>query len=384
MSQLTFNKKLFYVVSSFAFYLLSTQTQALPDVPPEGVPRPPIHVVPNDQLLAPNGMSPAQIKQAYSLPLDNQGLGSTIAIVDSGDDPNIEADLTTFSNQYGLPVCTTANGCFTKLYSDGAKPAADPSWAVEISLDVEWAHAIAPQAKIILIETQDASSLYNGAAFAIKQKPTVISLSWGSPEFSSELAFDAIFKSSQVPIVAATGDSGNGVWYPSVSPYVVAAGGTQLNVDANGNYLSEIAWSGSGGGLSNFEVEPTFQKLFVIAQPKGMRGVPDVAWNASGNTPYAVYDSFQQSGWIRVYGTSASAPQWAGVIAIMESSKHGGFRNFNGSIYSVARETTPMLLHDILNGGNGACTYYCAARSGYDYVTGLGSPQATLLVNRFR
>jgi subtilase family serine protease len=236
-----------------------------------------------------------------------------------------------------------------------------------------------------LVEAADDSQgLYDAITFALTLKPSVVSLSWGGEEYNGETNDDSIFQNSPVPIVAATGDSGTGVIYPSASPYVVAAGGTQATMGVNGNYISETAWSGSGGGVSAFETEPAFQKSYVIPQSTGMRGVPDVAYNASPFTPYSIYDTFvPNGGWLLVGGTSASAPQWAALIADMKAAKKGNFGNFNASLYSVAKEYSLSLLQDITTGSNGSCGYYCNARTGYDYVTGVGSPQATNLINRF-
>jgi subtilase family serine protease len=385
MPMFSSGKKIF-LLSPIGLCLLSMQAQAylLPPLPQSAKPRPPYHIMSPHATATPGGISPAQITTAYGFPTTYQGAGETIAIIDSGDDPNIEADLNTFSTQFGLPACTTANGCFKKVFSDGTQPPSDSGWAVETSLDVEWAHAVAPQAKILLIESQDAYSLYEAVTFAIAQKPSVISLSWGGGEFSGEVYYDQMFASSPVPIFAASGDSGNGVWYPAASPYVVGVGATQITLDSSGNYVSETAWSGSGGGVSAYETEPAFQSSYVIPQPTGKRGVPDVSYNGSGGSPYAVYDSFGQGGWIQVAGTSAGTPQWAALVAVMKGAKNGNFTNFNASLYSVARQTSPVLLHDTTTGVNGTCNYYCQARSGYDYVTGLGTPQAGLLVNRFK
>ena len=358
----------------------SLTANATPYVPSA---KPPYHIKYHHATLTPNGLSPAAVKKAYNFPAAYQGAGQVIAIVDVGDNPNIENDLNVFSTQFGLPACTTANGCLTKVFPSGTQPPADPGWVTEITLDVEWAHAIAPQAKIVLVEAADAGyGLYFAIQYAYQHTAaTVISLSWGMGENSSEGQLDQYFAESPIPIVACTGDSGNGVWYPSVSPYVIAAGGTQITLDSNGNYVSETAWNGSGGGLSAYESEPAFQTKYVIPSSLQKRGVPDVSYNASGNTPYAVYDTYN-GGWIQMYGTSASAPQWAATIALMKQAKNGNFGNFNASLYSVAR--TSGLLNDITTGTNGSCGYYCQARSGYDYVTGLGSPQVTNLINRFK
>ncbi len=379
-------KKIIHLCSAITLSIFSIQAQALSNtlLPWGWKAHPPIHLKSPMPTLQPTGIAPAQIKTAYGFPALYQGSGEVIAIVDAYDDPNIEADLNTFSTKYGLPACTTANGCFTKLYASGTKPAGDTGWGEEMSLDVEWAHAVAPAAKILLVEAaDDGDGLYTAVQVAIQQKASVISLSWGGDEFQSETSMDSIFKASPVPIVASSGDSGTGVSYPAASPYVVAAGGTQLNVDSSGNYVSETAWNGSGGGISIYEEEPSFQTSFGIPKDtsKG-RGVPDVAYNADPNTGYSVYDSYGQGGWFVVGGTSASAPQWAALIAVLKSAKKGNFGDFNTSIYSVVKRSS-TLTHDITSGTNGTCGYVCTAQTGYDYVTGLGSPQAGNLINRF-
>jgi subtilase family serine protease len=383
MSKAFSRKKIISILSPVLLSMLSIQTQAAPTLPPGWKAKPPIIVVSKYGMMQPQGgITPAQISVFYGFPASQQGAGQTIAIVDAYDDPNIEADLAVFSTQFNLPACTTANGCFKKVYSAGTQPQEDNDWAGEISLDVEWAHAVAPLAKIILVESPDADqSIFDAVTFAEKLKPSVISLSWGGEEFATETSMDSIFSSSTVPIVAASGDSGTGVIYPAASPYVVSVGGTQLTMGNYGNYISETVWSGSGGGVSAYEKEPAFQTTYGIPQATGMRGVPDVAYNASPYVPYNIYDSLSR-GWILVGGTSAAAPQWAALIADMKAAKNGNFGNFDASIYSVAK--TPSLLHDITTGTNGACGYYCTARSGYDYVTGLGTPQSSNLIGRFQ
>jgi subtilase family serine protease len=380
------SNKLFIFLSAVALGMLNIPAQATTSNHslPKGMklPRPPYILVSKRATATPGGYSPAQILKAYNYPTNFQGAGETIAIVDSNDDPNIESDLATFSAQFGLPACTTANGCFKKMFANG-QPAPDSGWGIEISLDVEWAHAMAPQAKIILVEASDPSDLYFAVSFAIAQHPSVISLSWGEDEGTGENELDPVFQASTVPIFAASGDQGTNVWYPAVSPYVVGVGGTQMSLDSSGNVLSEVAWSGSGGGVSTIETEPAYQKSYVIAQTNGMRGVPDVAYNASGSTPYAVYDSFGEGGWLEVAGTSAGTPQWAALTAIMKEAKKGNFGSFDTSIYSVAREFSLDLTNQITSGTNGSCGFACTARSGYNTVTGLGSPNVGNLINRF-
>jgi subtilase family serine protease len=376
-------------VFSFAIPIIfSMQALAHPTAPPipkSSTPRPPYILMSHHATLTPGGYSPAQVQKAYGFPANYQGAGETIAIIDSGDDPNIEADLNVFSAQYGLPACTTANGCFSKVFSDGSQPPGDSGWAIETSLDVEWAHAMAPQAKIMLVESEDASSLWWGVPFAASLHASVISMSWGGGEFNTETSFDSFFfQGINIPMFAAIGDSGAGVWYPASSPYITGVGGTQMNVDGNNNWGTEIAWNGSGGGVSAYETEPAFQTGYVIPQANGMRGTPDITYNGSGSTPYAVYDSYNEGGWLQVAGTSAGTPQWAALAADMMSAKKGKFNNFNASLYSVGREYSLALVHDIVSGSNGSCSYYCATRGGYDYVSGMGSPQAGNLINRFK
>jgi len=345
--------------------------------------KPPVHVKTGigPEVEGPQGFSPAQIRQAYGISSAFQGAGQVIAIVDAFDDPNIEADLNVFSKQFGLPACTTANGCFSKVYASGIKPKANAGWAQEITLDVEWAHAIAPRAKIMLVEAaSDDSRLYDAIEVAIKKHPSVISLSWGGAEFDSETTFDSIFKNSPVPIVASSGDAGDGVIYPAASPYVLSVGGTTLNTDLKGNYIFETAWSGSGGGISQYESEPSYQRGLPLPQNGKGRGVPDVALNADPETGYSIYDS-SNGGWAVVGGTSASAPQWAALIAVANSERGSNLTDVHSILYNAANASSyKSLYHDITLGQNGPCGYYCDAQRGYDYVTGLGSLQAANLI----
>jgi subtilase family serine protease len=345
--------------------------------------RPPYHLKPGVNTLVPSGISPAKILKAYGFPANLQGLGQIIAIVDAMDDPNIEADLNIFSSTYNLPACTTANGCFKKIYVNGRQPTGDPSWGVEISLDVEWVHAIAPLAKIILVESGDSGSgLYDAVNLAVENNATVISCSWGAAEYNGEQSLDYVFQNSPVPVVVASGDSGYGVNYPAASPYVLSVGGTSLTLNMDGSIASEIAWSGSGGGVSAYEIESAYQKNYPIPQDPNMkRGVPDVSYHASPSNGYSIYDSYGQGGWLVVGGTSAAAPQWAALIAIANSAAGKNLATANTSFYNAALSSYSSLYNDITSGQNGSCGFYCRAAIGYDYVTGLGSPQALHLIS---
>ncbi len=358
-------------------------------MPPPGFARPPFHVKPTVTSTTPHGLTPTQMRYAYGFSqISNQGQGQTIAIVDAYDHPAIEADLGVFSTTFGLPSCTTTNGCFKKIYAQGNKPRTDAGWALEIALDVEWAHAIAPQARILLVESRTSSfgDLLKAVDVAVKNGASVVSMSFGGSEFSSEASYDYHFNHSGVSFVASSGDSGTGAEYPAASPSVVGVGGTTLSVDSVGTYLGETAWSGSGGGISAYEIEPAYQSSYPLPYA-GYRGVPDVAYDANPNTGVPVYDSvtFQsQSGWFQVGGTSAGTPQWAALIGIANSMRvAAGKTTLNGSnavLYTMATLNYSGNYFDITSGTNGTCGILCSATGGYDYVTGLGSPQASNLI----
>jgi subtilase family serine protease len=337
-----------------------------------------------------SAFSPSQIRHAYGFDqIVNQGAGQTIGIVDAYDDPSAEADLGVFDAQFGLPTCTTSNGCFRKVFS-GTKPAANSNWAVEIALDVEWAHAMAPRATILLVEapSNSFSNLLAGVDLAVRDGASAVSMSWTVGEFSGENGYDNHFVTSGVTFLAASGDNGTGVAYPAASPDVIGVGGTTLHLNTNGSYLSETAWSGSGGGLSKYEREPSFQAQFAIPNDsRGYRGAPDVSYDGDPGTGYAIYDSVGVSGyagWFQVGGTSAGTPQWAALIAIANSSRaavrKANLSSTDTTIYSLAKTGASTDFHAVTQGTNGTCGTLCTAGAGYDYVTGLGTPQTSPLV----
>ncbi|HXX20644.1 MAG TPA: S53 family peptidase [Candidatus Acidoferrum sp.] len=351
-----------------------------------------IHAAAGSSQSAPpsTAFAPVQMRHAYGFDqINNQGAGQIIAIVDAYDDPNAEADLGVFDSQFGLPACTSANGCFRKIYSNGSKPAANANWDVEIALDVEWAHAIAPKATILLVEapTNSFGNLLTGVDVAVRNGASAVSMSWTVGEFSGENSYDNHFVASGVTFLAASGDNGTGVAYPAASPDVVGVGGTSLHLNASGNYQSETAWSGSGGGLSAIEREPLFQAQFAIPDdPNGYRGAPDVSYDGDPGTGVAIYDSVGidgYAGWFQVGGTSAGTPQWAALIAITNSlraaARKANLSSTDTSLYSVGKASASDF-HPITQGTNGTCGALCTATAGYDYVTGLGTPQAPALI----
>lgn len=381
----------FAVVAAFLLMGFPINPSAWGERPPLGYARPPIHVK-GYATRGPQGLTPAQTRHAYGFDqLTNQGLNQIIGIVDAYDDPNIESDLGVFDTTFGLPVCATSNGCFQKIYASGIQPNLNSGWALEMSLDVEWAHAIAPQAKILLVEAASNSftDLLQAVDVAVQNGASVVSMSWGGGESLLETIFDTHFAVNGVTFVASSGDSGSGVEYPAASPDVVGVGGTTLNVDSSGNYISETAWSGSGGGQSAYENEPSYQASYPIPNdPNGVRGVPDVAYDADPNTGFPIYDSIRykgQKGWFQVGGTSAGAPQWSALLAIANSirvaSGKGTLSATGNAVYAVAAASVYNTnFHDITSGSNGSCGVLCTATPGYDYVTGLGSPQANNII----
>jgi subtilase family serine protease len=314
----------------------------------------------------PTGLSPATIKSAYSFSTSSTvGAGKTIAIVDAYNAPNIESDLATFDAQYGLPTATTANGLFQKVNQTGGTsyPSTDAGWALEISLDVEWAHAIAPGAKILLVEASSSSlsNLLTAENYA-KAHAQYVSNSWGSSEFSSETSYDSYFSQSGVSFFVSSGDAGAPAEWPSASPNVISVGGTTLHF-TNGSLTSETAWSSSGGGPSSYEKATSAQSSFsqyAQVNAGGKRATPDVALDADPNSGVSVYDSTtyqSKSGWWTVGGTSASAPMWAARSAVAGVVVNSAY------VYGSA-----ITYRDITSGSNGY-----SALTGYDLVTGRGS-----------
>jgi subtilase family serine protease len=331
---------------------------------------------------SPNGYGPAQFRGAYGL----SGTASSssipiIAIVDAYDQPYILSDLNTYSSTFGvpgLPACspTSPPPCFKKVDQNGGTsyPQVNSGWALEISLDVEIAHAICQNCSILLVEAY--SSSYSDLMAAVDRArlmgATVISNSYGSSEFSSESAYDSHFSYTGIAITFSSGDSGYGTSYPAASPYVTAVGGTTLNISGT-SYISESAWSGAGSGCSAYETKPSWQTDTGCSK----RTIADVSADADPNTGAAVYDSVRYQGlkgWFKVGGTSLSSPIIASTYALAGGVSAGTWGN---SIpYSLGIYLTN--LRDITSGSNGTCgTYLCTAVKYYDGPTGLGTPYGT-------
>jgi hypothetical protein len=317
--------------------------------------RPMFMVDPSADPLAVLGYSPVQVRAAYNLP--SSGGNGTIAIVDAFDAPSIQSELDIFSSYFGLPAANFEE------HHMSATMTTDGDWAMETALDVEWAHAIAPDAKILLVQAK--SDLVRDLLAAVdyaNSRPDVVavSMSWGTNEFSSESFYDNRFDSTyNAAFFASSGDDGSGVIWPACSINVVAVGGTTLTLGSGGTFISETSWSGSGGGVSAYEPKPSYQTDYGLTAPG--RSVPDVSYNANPATGFAVY---YNGAWTRVGGTSAGAPQWAAIQAL-------GLTAYNSNIYQAAKSSNwASYFRDITAGSNG--DYYAAA--GYDLVTGVGSP----------
>lgn len=316
---------------------------------------------------APAGLSPATVKSAYNFPTAlTAGAGQTIAIVDAYDDPTAEADLGVFSSQFGLPACTKANGCLTKVNQSGGTkmPRSDGGWALEISLDVQWAHAVAPGAKILLVEASSSSftNLMAAEDYA-SSHAQYVSNSWGGSEFSGESSYDTHFSRAGVSYFASSGDNGAPASYPSASPKVISVGGTTLHFGSTGALTGETGWSSSGGGCSAYETAAAAQAAFgqyPQVNCGGKRATPDVSLDADPASGVSVYDSTPdngQTGWFTVGGTSASSPMWAA-----RSADAGAVVNAS-YVYGSS-----VAYRDITSGNNGLpCT------TGLDLVTGRGS-----------
>jgi len=320
-----------------------------------------------DASSAPTGLGPATIKSAYGFTTSSTaGAGRTVAIVDAYDDPSAESDLAVFSGQYGLPACTTANGCFQKVDQRGGTryPRKDSGWALEISLDIQWAHAIAPGAKILLVES-DSNSFANllAAEDYAKTHAGYVSNSWGGSEFSGETGYDSHFAQSGVSFFVSSGDAGLPAEYPSASPKVISVGGTTLHFDGNGAFTGETGWSSGGGGCSSVETAAPAQSGFGgYAQVgcSGKRATPDVSLDADPASGVAVYDTTRyqgQSGWFTVGGTSASSPMWAGRAAVAGTTVDSAY------VYGSS-----ITFRDITSGNNGA-----SCLVGFDLCSGRGS-----------
>ncbi|MEU6572952.1 S53 family peptidase [Streptomyces sp. NPDC046805] len=323
---------------------------------------------------APAGYGPSSLQAAYNLPSATGGSGQTVAIVDAYDDPNAEADLGVYRSQYGLPACTTANGCFKKVDQNGGTsyPRGDSGWAEEISLDLDMVSAACPNCKILLVEASSPTMTNLGTAVntAVNQGAKFVSNSYGGGESASDTTYDsAYFNHPGVAITVSSGDGGYGVEYPAASRYVTAVGGTSLTTSGTARGWTDTVWSGAGSGCSAYDAKPTWQTDSGCAR----RTVADVSAVADPNTGVAVYDSYRSAtGWMVFGGTSASAPLIAAVYALAGTPSAGSYP----ASFPYAHTSA---LYDVTSGSNGTCSpsYLCTGGAGYDGPSGLGVPNGT-------
>ena len=325
----------------------------------------PVEAAPN---VTPSGFGPASLRSAYAI----SGSGSStsvVAIIDAQGYPNAEADLAVYRAQYGLPPCTTANGCFIKKDQRGgtAFPRYNSGWAQEQALDLDMASAMCPNCKILLVQADSAS--FANLAAAVNYASTyngvvAISNSYGGGEAGSS-AYNSAYSHPGIAVTASSGDSGFGASFPATSPTVIAVGGTRLVASGNARGWAETAWSSGGSGCSATYAKPLWQ----TDQGCTNRMEADVSAVGDPATGVAVYGPTgkgSQSGWLVFGGTSVSAPIIGGIYGV---AGHGAS---NASLFW----SSPGSLNDITSGSNGTCSvaYFCNAGTGYDGPTGNGTP----------
>jgi len=315
----------------------------------------------------PAGYGPADLRSAYVV-TGNGSLSTVIAIVDAFGYPNAEADLATYRAQFGLPACTTANGCFKKVNQNGQQgnyPAFNLGWAQETALDLDMASAMCPGCSILLVEakTNSFQNLALSVNTAAAMGAHAISNSYGGGESGSQ-TYEPFYNYAGIAVTVSSGDSGYGVQFPASSPHVTAVGGTRLVRGGGARGWTETAWSGAGSGCSTIYTKPVWQTDTGCTR----RTVADVSAVADPNTGVAVYGprSRNRAGWLVFGGTSVAAPLIAGVYGVNATAV-----NYGGDPYNHTAN-----LYDITSGSNGSCggSYLCTAKPGYDGPTGLGTP----------
>jgi subtilase family serine protease len=325
----------------------------------------------------PAGYGPVQLQTAYGLLNSASTSGAVVGIVDAYDDPNLESDLTFYRSSYGLPACTTANGCFAKVNQSGVQgsyPKTNGNWAQETSLDVDMVSANCPACRILVVEANSASSanLAAGVDTAARLGAVAISNSYGSKESSKEADYRASYTHAGVAVTVSSGDSGFGAQSPASYNTVIAVGGTSLTLTAGNTRASETVWSGAGSGCSAYETKPAWQAFLTGC---ANRVIADVAYDADPNTGVAVYDSLAfrgQSGWLVFGGTSVASPAIAAIYARAGNTAGVTYP----ASYAYGHVAYGSDLYDVTSGSNGSCSpaYLCTGGTGYDGPTGLGTP----------
>lgn len=384
------------LVLSASISLLAATLPLMAQAPANGrTMTPPIRILSRgNPANTPGGLLPRQVRAAYGFnQIPNLGAGVTIALVDAYDDPNIASDLAFYASYFHFGPCN-----FTKVKLGTVQ---GQGWDVEESLDVEQACAIAPQANIILVEavSNSDSDLYNAVQVAVSApyNADVVSMSWGGSEYSTETQDDQTYfcnitngNGHPVTFFASSGDGGHGVGYPAASHCVVAVGGTELSLSTATplpnplelDYGHESAWSGSSGGVSQYEPQQSWQNPACSEWSTSNRCVPDIS-SVAFDIP--VYDTYSEGGWLTVGGTSISSPDWASFITLVNSERlANGLTTLSqaaADLYTLYYNSGDYAndFHDITTGENGGCGSECDAATGYDLVTGIGTFQANHL-----
>lgn len=354
------------------YFMYAPDANVSPDTPPPGITVETPGSIACIYDLVSSPVSGCPVATATALPT---GGSETIVLVDAYDDPSAKADLSTFSAEWGLPTAS-----FSVQYATGKKPAnaCTAGWEVEEALDVQWAHAMAPNANIVLMEAASNSTtdmfaavLAANAYIATHGGKGEVSMSWGSSEWSLEGLNDVFMLQPDVVYFASSGDS-PGVIYPSASPMVVSSGGVRIDRDSSGDYTKQVGTTtcgtGCGGGKSAYEAIPSYQ-TGVASIVGTKRGTPDLASDSSSDSPVWVYDSSCKDAWLEVWGTSVAAPTLAGIVNAaghFNSSTNAElttvYNNRNNSSYFT----------DITSG---SCSGH-SAKAGYDLCTGVGVDKA--------
>jgi subtilase family serine protease len=332
-----------------------------------------------------DGYGPSSLQSAYNLPSSTAGTGESVAVVDAYNDPNAVADVATYRSAWGLPACnsTTGAGCLTVTNQEGRTsplPANSGStgWATEESLDVDMVSAICPACHIYLVEANAPESFALGHAVDAAVKTLhvdYVSNSYGGSQSPKDPTYDTdYYQHAGKAIVASAGDDGYGVAYPAASPWVTAVGGTSLVQTGVGRGWTETVWGsalggeGTGGGCADkYSARPTWQKDSVTQCAHRLDN--DVAAVADPDTGVAIYDTYDQGGWLEVGGTSVASPIIASVYALANNLKAGAYPSSDSYAHTGD-------LNDVTSGSNGTCnkTIWCNAATGYDGPTGNGTP----------
>jgi subtilase family serine protease len=310
------------------------------------------------------GYHPADLQSAYNFPSAWAGAGQTVGIVVANDDPNAESDLQVYRAAFGLGPCTSASGCFKKIGTATNPKSADAFWGSEASIDLDMASAVCPKCKLLLVEAKDTQiqHLSDALALAVSSGAAVVSNSYAIPEKSNLNNWTWSYRG--VPVLAAAGDTSYGVNWPAAATNVIAVGGTTLVRAGNARGWSETAWSGTGSGCSAVAMKPSWQHDSGCSK----RTVTDVAAVADPATPVAVYDSYENNGWVEFGGTSVATPIVAAAYAL---AGNGATLTGAASLYA-----NPGALYPVTTGSNGTCSvsYLCNAGVGYNGPAGSGTP----------